>query len=323
MRRLWFAGIALLAVAAVTLLVAVPSDADAQPQVTDTALDKLVAVIDSLVADESVVGVEEVQDVAPESTIIYPALDDDVLEAALLTADDLNAAAELDHLGDGWEASEDGVLIEVSGGDHSEGEGLCPEGDDFVEPAAVVSVDLGNDEYPMSEQILSFERSSSADSWKVAYQSCLDDSWIQEGDPDEYMTVESIDIGQLGEESAGFLLLSEHASSTGPEHGDGVALVRISPTVLVKVKLWGDNPPADPVRPDHPQRTDPGGDDQDRVRDQVTGRRPDDRTCDLRRRFRMSPPEPSGYAPADVDRQRRRSGPAHGPAPGRDDSRAW
>ena len=152
-----------------------------------------------------------------------------------------------------WETAgkpgEDGVLIEVSGGDHSEGEGLCPEGDDFVEPAAVVSVDLGNDEYPMSEQILSFEQSSSADSWIAAYQSCLDDSWIQEGDPDEYMTVESIEIVQLGEESAGFLLLSEHASSTGPEHGDGVALVRISPTVLVKVKLWGDNPPADPYDP--------------------------------------------------------------------------
>ena len=92
-------------------------------------------------------------------------------------------------------------------------------------------------------------RSSSADSWVVAYQSCLDDAWVIEGDPDEHMTVVPIDIGKLGEESAGFLLLSEHASSTGPEHGDGVALVRISPTVLVKVKLWGDEPPADPYDP--------------------------------------------------------------------------
>ena len=94
--------------AAVTLLVAVPSDADAQPQVTDTAVDKLGAATDSLVADETVVGVEEVQDVAPDATIIYPALDDDALEAALLTADDLNGAAELDHLGDGWEPARTG-----------------------------------------------------------------------------------------------------------------------------------------------------------------------------------------------------------------------
>ena len=31
--------------------------------------------------------------------------------------------------------------------------------------------------------------------------------------------------------------------------GDGVAFVQVSPTVLIALKLWGDDPPPDPYDP--------------------------------------------------------------------------
>ena len=62
MRRLWSRASPCSRSRTVALLVAVPSNADAQPQVTDTAVDWVP--MGSLV--------DEVQDVAPEATISLP-----------------------------------------------------------------------------------------------------------------------------------------------------------------------------------------------------------------------------------------------------------
>ena len=214
--------------------------------------------VETLIVEETLVVVEEtlvveiVEDVGVTDSTIYSPLDDDVLEAALLTVDDLNAAPDLDYLGDGWQPGHDGLQIEVSGDDRSAGEGLCPEGDSFVLPASQVGVDLiGGDGVFVFESVMSFEHPESADSWVAAYESCPEE-WKEEGDPDEYVTVEPIEIADLGEESSGFRLLYEHTTSVATEHDEAVAFVRLSPSVLVALYFENFGESYDPTDPYDP-----------------------------------------------------------------------
>ena len=204
--------------------------------------------VEKVVAEETLV--EEVVDVT--DTTIYSAIDDDLLEEALLTAEDLNAAPELDYLGDGWQPGHVGLQIEVSGDDHTAGEGLCPEGDNFVLPASQVGFDLiGGDGVFVFESIMSFEHPESAESWVAAYESCPEE-WKEEGDPDEYITVEPVEIADFGEESTAFRLLYEHTTSVDTEHDEAIAFVRVSPTVLVAVRLENYTDAYDPTAPYDP-----------------------------------------------------------------------
>jgi hypothetical protein len=205
----------------------------------------IVETITSEVVVESVVESLVVDTLAAQvltDTTIVSALDDDVLEAALLTAEDLNGIAEFDVLGEWDEAQVEIHVVEED--DHAD-EGLCPGGEPFVLAATEVTAHFAT----LDESIMSFSNPTSADSWVAAYGSCLGQEWVEDGDPDEYVTVEPLDIIDLGDESTGFLVLSAHATSAGPEHGDGVALVQVSPTLLVALKLWGDDPPPDPYDP--------------------------------------------------------------------------
>ena len=106
------------------------------------------------------------------------------------------------------------------------------------------------------ESIMSFERPESAESWVAAFESCPN-QWKEEGDPDEYITVEPVEIADLGEDAAGFVLLYEHSSSVDTEHSTGVAFVRISPIdprPTVRRRLRRQHGSDSAVRPDAPQR---------------------------------------------------------------------
>ena len=224
-----------------TTIVGVP------PPETFGVVETLVDVGVSVIVEEVL---EEVVDVT--DTTIYSAIDDDLLEAALLTAEDLNAAPGLDYLGDGWQPGHVGLQIEVSGDDHTAGEGLCPGGDNFVLPASQVGFDLiGGDGVFVFESIMSFEHPESAESWVAAYESCPEE-WKEEGDPDEYITVEPVEIADFGEDSTAFRLLYEHTTSVDTEHDEAIAFVRVGPTVLVAVRLENYADAYDPAAPYDP-----------------------------------------------------------------------
>ena len=110
---------------------------------------------------------------------------------------------------------------------------------------------LTGDGVTVFESIMSFQRPESAESWVAAFESCPN-QWKEEGDPDEYITVEPVEIADLGEDAAGFVLLYEHSSSVDTEHSTGVAFVRISPSILVQLFVDVFDDSMDPTAPYDP-----------------------------------------------------------------------
>jgi hypothetical protein len=165
-----------------------------------------------------------------------PAADAGPLGDALLSADDLESAPELDYLGESWN-DDDGIETESPGHDASAGGGLCPDGESFIVPASQASLYLrGGGGVFVRETIMSFDDPQSADSWVVAFGSCPHE-WKEEGDPDEYITVEPIDSADLGRDTDGFVLRYEHTTSVDTEHLTGVAFVRVGPTLLIRLDV--------------------------------------------------------------------------------------
>ena len=129
------------------------------------------------------------------------------------------------------------MQIYVSGEDQSVAGGLCPDGDHFRYPAALVGVHFDqrstfdddastpeNHNLSLTQNIMSFERSDSADRWIGAYESCIDTPWHEEGDPDEYIGVEQIEIADPGVETAAFVVLYAHEDDGETAHDEGSPL---------------------------------------------------------------------------------------------------
>jgi len=63
--------------------------------------------------------------------------------------------------------------------------------------------------------------------------------WTCCDDPTEFITMEPIMVAEFGMETAGFVMLNAHQEGGAIAHDEGVAIIRLSPTVLVVVFFSG------------------------------------------------------------------------------------
>ena len=142
------------------------------------------------------------------------------LEAALLTSEEV---------GSGW-STEGAEPLEVGAGEDLGGR--CPGGSTFAPPTAAMFVDFEPpDQFPadntISEGVLTFPTREDLDAWTGALESCVGEQWEESDDPVEHVSLETIDVADLGEESAGFLFHFAHGEDEAPAHDSRWFLVRV------------------------------------------------------------------------------------------------
>ncbi len=155
----------------------------------------------------------------------------------LLTADELKAALLTpEEVGPDWR-SEDGAEQMDNGGSETLS-ARCPGGLSFASPTAAAFIDFQPPDpladNTISEGLLTFRTRKDLDTWTAALESCVGEEWEELEDPVEHVSVETIEVADLGDDRAGFLLHFAHSEDEGPAHDNRWLLVRVG-NVLVLV----------------------------------------------------------------------------------------
>jgi hypothetical protein len=202
------------------------------PQTTspDAVAETVVEVITSEVVVETVV---EGVDVAEATSV--SALGGDVPAEALLTVEDV---------GSGWET--DGPEV-VEFGPTAEPFSYCPNGAEMLPPVAGASISftpapavedvlLFDDE--VVEGVFVFSTAQDVVSWFDGLESCVGQEWEESFDPVEQVTLETLEVPDLGDESRGFVTTYAHSGES--EHDNTAILVRLGEVlVLVSYDNYG------------------------------------------------------------------------------------
>jgi hypothetical protein len=155
--------------------------------------------------------------------------------AAILTAEDL---------GSDWETEGPETLdFEPTAEPFS----YCPNGAEMLPPAAGASISfvpvptvedasLFDDE--VMEAVFVFPTAHDLASWFDGLESCVGQEWEQSFDPIEHVTLETLDVPSLGDETRGFRTIYAH--DEGPEHDNTAILVGLGEVlVLVSYDNYG------------------------------------------------------------------------------------
>ena len=149
--------------------------------------------------------------------------------AAGASAADLGAAVlRLEDFGAGWQT--DGVTLLPDDLEMGEPASVCPGGPVQPAPVAIASIQFETDPFSemfVSEDVLAFGSDDDADAARDALDFCVGQEWTVEGDPDEDVILERLEVGEHGDESYGF----RHLSADG--YGFGSALVRLGDVLIV------------------------------------------------------------------------------------------
>jgi hypothetical protein len=170
-----------------------------------------------------------------------PTGEGDVPEGAMLTTEDLGSEWETD----GPETLELGPTVEPFT--------YCPDGAEMLPPTAGASItftpvptvddeSLFDDE--IADAVFVFSTAEDGASWFDGLESCVGQEWEESFDPVENVTLESLDVADLGDESRGFRTIYAH--DEGPDHDNTAVLVRSGDVlVLISYSNYGLDEPVD------------------------------------------------------------------------------
>jgi hypothetical protein len=80
---------------------------------------------------------------------------------------------------------------------------------------------------------LTFQTREDLDAWIAALESCIGEQWEELEDPVEYVSLETIDVADHGDDRAGFLFHFAHSEDEGPAHDSRWFLVRVGSALVL------------------------------------------------------------------------------------------